>query len=161
MKQCSIKYIDKNSIFVARKLKFFNIQAIINYLSIRWQVYINEYKRSMFEEFELTDLKAQHYIFTSANKTIGIARVIYEHDMARISRIAILKNYRGYGFGQKLVAILITQIQNYKKIKVIKLIAADESLLTFYNKFGFENSDLVYFDDIPYISMIKHINEDK
>ncbi|MGI4775701.1 MAG: GNAT family N-acetyltransferase [Janthinobacterium lividum] len=155
-----IKNISLNNLVLTiREVKFYDVFAVMNYLKIRWDVYISEYKRNIFKEFDFLDFKAKHHIFIVAGKVVGVAKVLYKQDSAKISRVAVSKSYRGKGFGGKLIKELVAEIQNHREIKTINLVAAEKSLVSFYSKFGFEDNGQVYFDNIPYTSMIKHLEK--
>jgi predicted GNAT family N-acyltransferase len=140
------------------QIRFYKLWLLFSYLNIRYQIYIKEFKRSFSEEFSVQDLMAHHYVFLKGNEIIGIVRVLYKGDIAELSRIAIIKEHRNKGYGTTLINQIITNIKSGRKAKKIRLFTENKELISFYEKFGFENMGEVYFEDWPpCFSMIKII----
>lgn len=141
-----------------KKVHIYDLRSLVRYLTLRVKVFLGEYRRKITQEFDMLDVKADHYVFTSKTETIGICRILYEKDIACLNRVAIEKKYRGNGFGKKLMHQVIKEIKSCCRAKAIWLSIEDKNLLSFYKKFGFVENGIVYFNNIPYTSMLKPLD---
>ena len=84
------------------------------------------------------------------NEPIGCARIRLIGKKAKLERIALLKKYRGKGFGKNIVNYLI----KYCKKKNIKGIYMNSQyyLMNYYKKFGFKTRGKTFME-----AGIKHI----
>lgn len=72
-----------------------------------------------------------------------------------IGRVAIAEQARGSGLGHELMTQALQLCQQYFPKQSIK-ISAQEHLLNYYQKHGFEQVSSMYLeDDIPHIAMLK------
>lgn len=140
-----------------KEVKPYNFKFLLSYVLIRYKVFIKEFKRKAFEEFSTIDITANHYVFLKGKKAIGIARVIRKGNCVEFGRIAVIKEYRNQGNGKKFIEIMISNIKNENKAKLISLFVADISLINFYSQHGFLENGETYFDMIPYVNMIKYL----
>ena len=76
-------------------------------LRVRDAVFVREQNVAPSIEFDGLDEKSTHVIVKLKNSTIGCARIRTLGCEMRLERIAVLKEYRGRGFGKKLVKYLI------------------------------------------------------
>ena len=106
-----------------------------NVFKIREIVFIREQKVSENIEKDKFDTTAKHFILYYKNKPIGCARIRLVGGKAKLERIAVLKNYRGKGFGKTIVDYLIKYCKS-KKINEI-FMNAQHYLKDYYKKFGF------------------------
>lgn len=146
-----------NKIFFVQKIKIYNICLLVEYLWIRHKVFCTEYKRSIIQEFSISDVIAEHYVVLLDKKIIGTVRVIYKSYIAEIGRIAILKEYRNKGYGTKLINQIIANIKNNNIVNSISLFTIDNNSIAFYKKFGFIEKGEVLFDNVPYMNMMLRI----
>lgn len=140
------------------KADFHNFWLFIPYIFIRYKVYVRELKRKLFEEFDIQDLHASHYLLLYDNKPIGAARSWQEGDTAIIGRIGIIKEYRNQGHGKEFINKLLSLVQKAYKINSITIITLEPSFIKFYSRFGFKKDGIVYFDQSPYMRMRKQLN---
>ncbi len=140
-----------------KRVKVYNLSYLITYLIIRCKVYIGEYQRKITEEFSIIDIKANHYVFMKERRVIGLARILYYQDrvVAELGRVTIVKEYRNQGYGEEMMRQIISKVYSSQKAEIIRLFLANKNLATFYQKFGFFENSEAYFNDVPYISMIK------
>lgn len=143
------------SIFSIKEIKIYNLQSLIPYLMIRYKIYIGEFRRKVIGEFSIKDVGAKHYIFIKQKQVIGIARIIYRENVAELGRVAILKEYRNQGHGSKLIKQIIDYIKANSHVSIISLYTEDQRLIAFYKQFGFAEKEEVYFNNMPYMNMIK------
>ena len=82
-------------------------------IDIRTIVFVNE--QGFLQEFDDIDNRAIHLIFYQDNKPIATARLFKDldnDDTYIIGRLAVLKEYRGCHFGEKLLEILHEKVKS-------------------------------------------------
>lgn len=77
-------------------------------MTIRTLVYIAEQNCPYDEEFDLNDHTATQILGTIGSEPILTARIRYFGNFAKLERLAVRKEYRGMGFGQKLLDFMIS-----------------------------------------------------
>jgi predicted GNAT family N-acyltransferase len=121
-------------------------------MPIRHEVFVNEQKVPEELEWDELDQEALHAIIKKDQEVIGTARLIIDKTIARIGRMAIQKEYREQGVGQKL---LLTLIQAAKEKGAQECILhAQTHAIAFYAKADFEPNGPI-FDEagIPHVEM--------
>lgn len=121
---------------------------------IRETVFIDEQKFKI--EFDDTDDIATHIVMYLDNHPVGCCRLFKQDNEYHIGRIAVLKPYRGKGYGEKILL---------KAEKVAKEMSADCINLSaqvrasgFYEKLGYKKHGEIYFDEYcEHIAMKKDI----
>lgn len=126
-------------------------------IAIRKNVFIKEQKVPPDIEIDGLDPEAEHFIAYFNNKPIGCARIRTKDNYAKLERIAIIKEYRGKGYGAELTKFLI----NYCKQKIFKEICLHSQIYisNFYKKFGFKSKGKHFFEaGIEHVEMFMKIN---
>jgi predicted GNAT family N-acyltransferase len=121
-------------------------------MPIRHEVFIKEQEVPEELEWDEFDQNALHAIVKKENQVIGTARLIIDKTIARVGRMAIQKEYREQGIGQKL---LLTLIQTAKQMGAQECILhAQTHAIAFYAKADFEPHGPI-FDEagIPHVEM--------
>ena len=121
---------------------------------IRETVFIEEQKFKI--EFDDTDDIATHIVMYIDNNPVGCCRLYKQENEYHIGRIAVLKPYRGTGYGEKILL---------EAEKVAKKMGADSISLSaqvrasgFYEKLGYKKHGEIYFDEYcEHIAMKKDI----
>lgn len=121
---------------------------------IRETVFIEEQKFKI--EFDDIDNIATHIVMYLDNNPVGCCRLYNQENEYHIGRIAVLKPYKGKGYGEKI--LLQTE-------SVAKEIGADCIVLSaqvrasgFYEKLGYNKYGEIYFDEYcEHIAMKKDI----
>jgi predicted GNAT family N-acyltransferase len=134
----------------ARKIK--NNKELRECFKIRVIVFVEEQKVPAVEEIDEFEDDATHYVLLYDEKIIGTARTRIIDNYGKIQRVALLKEYRGKGYGSILMKKIIKDLRKNKKLNQIKL-GAQCYAQKFYEKLGFEAYGEV-FDDAG----IVHIN---
>ena len=111
-------------------------------LEIRTRVFIEEQGVTQEEECDGKDGICAHYLAFYDDKPVGTARIRYIQNKAKIERVAVLKNYRGYGIGKTLMRYIIDDITEVKEI----VLSSQESAVKFYEALGFELYGDPYYD---------------
>jgi len=125
-------------------------------INIRETVFIKEQNVPKEIEMDEFDKESEHFIVYLKNIPIGCARIRKINDYLKLERIAILKEYRGKGFGKDLTNFLI----NYCKKKGINEIRLHSQIYisNFYEKLGFKRIGKKFLEaDIEHIEMIRRI----
>ena len=119
--------------FVIKKVN--NKNDLEKTINIRKNVFIKEQKVPLYLEINGLDSEAEHFIAYLKNVPIGCARIRTNKNYAKLERIAILKKYRGKGFGKQLTKFLIDYCKqkNYSEIRLHSQIYVAD----FYKKIGF------------------------
>ncbi|MBC8134562.1 MAG: GNAT family N-acetyltransferase [Fibrella sp.] len=128
---------------------------ITNALKVRDVVFVQEQNVPVELEHDEFDADALHIlaIETKTKEPVGTARVLDKGDgVAKIGRVAVLKEYRGRGIGQALMQAVFktTRELNFTSL----LLDAQVSVIPFYENLGFVAEGGV-FDDagIPHRRM--------
>ncbi len=122
-------------------------------INIRNIVFIQEQNVPKDIEIDGLDFEADHFLVFLKNKPIGCARIRKINNFAKLERIAILKKYRGRGFGKVLTNFLI----NYCKKKGFNEIRIHSQIYVsgFYEKLGFKIIGKKFLEaNIEHIEMI-------
>ena len=121
---------------------------------IRETVFIEEQKFKI--EFDDTDDIATHIVMYLDNHPVGCCRLYKQENEYHIGRIAVLKPYRGKGYGEK---ILLQAEKNAKKMGADSIsLSAQVRASGFYEKLGYKKHGEIYFDEYcEHIAMKKDI----
>ncbi len=115
--------------------------------SVRTQVFVLEQECPAIEEFDEQDNVAEHYLGYSADQPAIVCRVLYVSDnVAKIGRIATLKEFRGKGFATALLTSIIKKLRENANISEIQM-SAQEHAIGLYEKLGFEAYGESYIED--------------
>lgn len=123
--------------------------------SIRKNVFMEE--QGFENEFDEIDDNCMHILYYYDNIPVGTARIFQDENKKNeysIGRVAILKEYRKYGLGKKIILALE---EKAKEIKVEKLkLSAQVEVKGFYEKCGYKQFGEIYYDEFcPHIMMEK------
>lgn len=126
-------------------------------IDIRKNVFIKEQNVPLDIEIDGLDPEAEHFIVYLGNEPIGCARIRANRNSAKLERIAIIKRYRGKGFGTKLTNFLIDYC---KKKDFQEIILHSQTYVSdFYKKIGFKPSGKTFFEaDIEHMEMYLDIS---
>jgi predicted GNAT family N-acyltransferase len=122
---------------------------------IRKQVFVEEQQVPPDVEYDGLDAEAEHVIVYYNEEPIGCAR-IRNNQCAQLERIAIIKQYRGNGFGKQLMNYLIEYCRekNYREICIHSQIHVSG----FYEKLGFTIRGKPFIEaGIEHVEMIMKI----
>lgn len=123
---------------------------------IREIVFIKEQKVPKNIEIDEFDKIVKHFIVLYENKSIGCARIRFVDKKAKLERIALLKNYRGKGFG-KIVTKYLVKYCKKKNVKEI-FMHSQYHLKDFYRKLGFKQRRKAFLEaGIKHIQMYQKI----
>jgi len=120
-------------------------------LSIRKQVFIMG--QNIPVEIELDDdhIEADYFLAEIDHISVGTARFRKTDSGIKLERFAVLEDYRNFGVGKALVLFILNHLKNEKTI----YLNAQESVIEFYGKLGFEIvGDQFYEAEIPHRKMV-------
>ena len=121
---------------------------------IRETVFIEEQKFKI--EFDDTDDIATHIVMYLDNQPVGCCRLFKQDNEYHIGRIAVLKPYRGKGYGEKIL-LNAERVAKEKGADSISL-SAQVRASGFYEKLGYKKHGEIYFDEYcEHIAMKKDI----
>lgn len=125
-------------------------------IEIRTAVFIEE--QGFKDEFDEIDELARHLILYHDGKAVGVARYFNLDDAKEyhIGRVAILKEYRKYGYGKKIMEIILKDLKHIGAQKAV--LSAQCTAKGFYEKCGFSAVGKTYLDEhCPHVKMITDI----
>jgi predicted GNAT family N-acyltransferase len=122
---------------------------LYNYLTIRYKVFVVEFKRPIFDEFSKLDFCCKHHLLLFNNIAVGTLRLYYLDNIVELGRVALLADYRNKGYASLVISRLINQIKEKGNTDFIKLFTKNENI-DFYKKFNFLEAGIRFFGDDPY-----------
>lgn len=113
-------------------------------LELRRQVFMGEQGVSLEDEFDGRDQDAAHMVSIQNNQVVGVLRILWLPEHAKIGRFAVSKLLREQGIGSRLFqsALLYIQRQDIEKV----MLEAQVDRVGFYENFGFEAYGDQYWD---------------
>lgn len=127
--------------------------------SIRTKVFVEEQNVPVEEEldnFDVLDGECQHVLLTKDDVAVGTGRVRLIEQYGKLQRVAILKEYRQYGFG-KVIILKLEQLAAELGATKAKL-DAQVHAIGFYEKLGYTVQSDVFMDaGIEHVLMVKEL----
>ena len=143
-----------NNLEIKKVNNKYNLEKVIE---IRKNVFIKEQNVPLEIEIDGLDPEAEHFIAYFNDKPIGCARIRSKDHSIKLERIAIIKEYRGKGFGTELTKFLIdySKQKNFKEI----FLHSQTYVSNFYKKLGFVSKRKHFFEaGIEHVEMFMKIN---
>ena len=109
---------------------------------IRYRVFVMEQAVPEEMEWDEYDQDAIHALALINDQAVGTARLILNHEKAKIGRMAVLEEWRSQGIGFALLNALVQEARQ-QQIKLIEL-HAQVHAEQFYAKLGFVASGEVF-----------------
>ena len=127
-----------------------NKRELQSVFRIREIVFIKGQNVPRDREMDEHEKDSKHVIVFYNGKPVGCARVRFLGKKAKLERIAILKRFRGKGFGNDIMDYLVS----YSKRRVAKeaVVHSQYYIRDFYRRFGFKERGKTFMD-----AGIKHI----
>jgi predicted GNAT family N-acyltransferase len=104
---------------------------------IRREVFHIEQGIDLVFEFDDLDQEAVHVLIKEDNENVATGRLVYDGHKYKIGRIAVLKDYRGKGYGGFVVRMLLDKAFEMGAYKV--LVHSQEQVVPFYEGLGFRS----------------------
>lgn len=125
-------------------------------LKIRTRVFVEEQNVDKAIEFDGLDQNARHYLAYYDEQPAGTARYRKVANGIKLERFAVSRPMRGKGIGEELVK---TVLQDVLPLKSRIFLHAQEPVIGFYQKFGFQTiGNRFYEANIPHFTMIYQDN---
>lgn len=122
---------------------------------VRTEVFVKEQQVPEDEEWDEADETALHLLGwdTSTQQPCATGRLIWEKDkLARIGRMAVLREYRGRGVGEVMLHCLVAKAWQHGCNRIV--LHSQVHATGFYKKAGFkETGDLFEEAGIPHVTM--------
>ena len=127
-------------------------------IKIRTSVFVDE--QGFKDEFDETDKTCSHIVLYDNEKPIATCRYFKEDEVYHIGRVAIIKEYRGQGLGDKIMQIAENEIRGKcNGEKCVVEVSAQVRVSEFYKKLGYNEIGNIYFDEYcEHIRMIKELS---
>ncbi len=121
-----------------------DLEDLAKAFAVRCIVFCAEQDVPYTLERDQHDLAALHIIGEDAGEPVAAARIRFAMDGARLERIAIVKAYRGKGYGDELMRLMlkICAAKGYRKTRL----HAQTHAIAFYEKHGFVAEGDVFLD---------------
>ena len=121
--------------------------------TIRKRVFVREQGVPEAIEMDCYDARAIHFLAFAGKKPVGTARVVIHGASAKIGRMAVLKDYRGKGIGQRLLKRAVAAAIKRRARKIY--LHAQVPVIRFYEKMEFRCAGGVFSEaGIPHRRMI-------
>jgi ElaA protein len=125
---------------------------------LRTAVFVVE-QNCAYQEVDHKDPKSTHvFALDEEGVCIAVSRIVppgISYDEISIGRVAVHINYRKDGLGDLLMQKTLAHISEVFGEQPIR-ISAQEYLIKYYRKHGFEvKSDVYLEDDIPHVEMLR------
>jgi len=125
-------------------------------IEIRKRVFIQGQNVPVDIELDGLDSEATHFIMYLNDKPIGCAR-IRKNKYVKLERIAIIEEYQGKGFGEKLTEFLINYCKNMGFDEII--LHSQTYATGFYKKLGFKSRGEPFYEaNIEHVEMYLDIS---
>lgn len=122
---------------------------------IRTAVFLVEQNVPPHDEFDGSDDGQEHFLIYKDKTPIGTIRYAFiEEHVVHLSRIATLKQFRGFGYSKKALTFVMDMLVS-KVNPLTFTLGAQVQALGFYEKMGFKKVGDVYLDaNIPHFKMV-------
>ena len=126
-----------------------------SFRNLRVEIFVKEQGVPEENEFDEFDLQVPHLVIFSDNEPVATGRFIpYGEDTVKIGRIAVKKDRRGLGLGEKIVLELLRKAKE-EGAKTVR-VGAQTHAVGFYEKCGFSLLGTPEYleENIPHYDMI-------
>ncbi|EMF4673861.1 GNAT family N-acetyltransferase [Providencia stuartii] len=120
---------------------------IVNHaLALRQQVFTHEQGFPAEIDVDVYDDDALHVVLYLENSPVAVLRCILQADkVIKVGRVAVLKQYRGKGFGRKLMKF-VEQYAIENQFHAVGL-SAQHTAIAFYETLGYHTQGEMYDED--------------
>ena len=105
-------------------------------LDVRLEVFVVGQKISLSEELDGKDWGCEHYLLSVNDAPVGVARVRFIADYAKIERVGILDAYQGKGLGRRMMNVILSNLEQDARVSTAKL-SSQTHAISFYEHLGF------------------------
>lgn len=112
--------------------------------ALRREVFMDEQHVSLEDEFDGKDPDATHIVTVQEGEVVGVLRILWLPEHAKIGRFAVKKPLRNQGLGSRLFHTALSFIERRGQERV--MLEAQIDRIAFYEHFGFEAYGADYLD---------------
>lgn len=135
-----------------------NLDDLLKVLSVRAIVFIEEQQCPYDIEVDGHDQAAIHILGELAGEPIAAGRIRFLHPFAKLERLAIRQNWRGRGYGDKLLRFMMATVRD-RGFETMKLHAQVQTT-EFYCRHGFQPQGEVFVEaGIEHLLMVYEPDE--
>ncbi|MDA0261844.1 MAG: GNAT family N-acetyltransferase [Proteobacteria bacterium] len=130
-----------------------NLEELMQVFSIRSAVFMTEQRCPYHEEFDGNDFSASHIVAYCDREPAATIRLRYFSGFAKIERMAVRNEFRGYATINPLIryTLDLAQTKGYTKF----LGHAQKRLVRFWSRYGFiPKGDIFQFSDHEYLTIV-------
>ncbi len=121
---------------------------------IRHRVFVLEQNVSVELERDEFENISTHFLGCRGGIAVAAARSRQIENSVKIQRLAVLKSYRGCGYGRQMMEYMLTSVEPSSGIDQFVLDAQSQAL-AFYQSLGFEVEGGEFIDaGIPHVKMV-------
>lgn len=139
-----------------KRFEEFQLEEFYKLIALRIEVFVIE-QDCPYQELDGKDQKSHHVICKENDFIIATARIVppgISYQEPSIGRVVIQKSARGSGLGHDLMTQAMIASKNLYGNVALRL-SAQEYLINYYKKYGFEVVSEVYLEDnIPHVEML-------
>lgn len=122
------------------KFNFYNKSLMNKAIAIRYEVFVVGQKCPEDLEYEFEE-ESTHFLVFNNNKAIATARHRKTKKGYKLERFAVLKKERGKGYGNLVLKAILKDLKNSSELIYMH---AQEQVLPFYEKLGFEKEGKIF-----------------
>ncbi|MAR91921.1 MAG: GNAT family N-acetyltransferase [Pseudomonadota bacterium] len=111
---------------------------------LRRQVFMQEQGVSLEDEFDGRDPNATHMVSVQDGNVVGVLRILWLPEHAKIGRFAVAQSRRNEGIGSRLLQTALGFIERQGQERI--MLEAQIDRINFYEHFGFEAYGEEYLD---------------
>lgn len=113
-----------------------SMEELMQAFAVRSAVFLSELECPYAEEFDGNDFTATQFLGLAGGEPASTCRVRYFADFAKLERVAVRREFRKSGIAAEMIecALELCRQKGYRKLHG----HAEERLLPFWKKFGFE-----------------------
>ena len=129
-----------------------------SFTSIRKEVFVKEQGVDENNEFDELDKEVPHLVIFEDSFPVATGRIIpYKDKAVKLGRIAVIKEKRGQGFGEKIVLELIEKAKQDGATAIY--LGSQAHAVGFYEKCGFEllGTEMYLEEGIEHFDMVMRV----
>tara|TARA_B100001540_G_C15704972_1_gene595695 strand:+ start:691 stop:1119 length:429 start_codon:yes stop_codon:yes gene_type:complete len=123
-----------------RKFNFEDSTLMKQAHNIRHEVFVIGQKCPKNLEYEFEE-QSTHFIILNNKKAVATARHRKTKTGYKLERFAVLKEYRGYGYGKNILEAILNDLKSYKGLIYLH---AQVQVQSFYEKLGFKKEGNIF-----------------
>lgn len=129
------------------------IEEMMQAFAIRAAVFMADQQCPYAEEFDGNDFSASHIVAYVDDEPVATIRMRYFSDFAKIERMAVRKEYRGFATINSIIRYTLDLCQRKGYTRFLG--HPQKRLVKFWSRYGFEpRGDIFHFSDHEYVTIV-------